>query len=77
MKREKFDQMQKQLSKLSALFAAIGSIAITVEQTGENSSTVTGDNVGLISNLNYLSEMKDSIIDEITEMMQPEIEDES
>lgn len=77
MKRETFDQIQKQLSKLSALFAATGSIAITVEQNGINSSCLTGDNMGLITNLNYLSEMKDGIIDEITEMMQLEIEAES
>lgn len=77
MKKEKFEQIQKQLSKLSALFAAVGSIAISVEQTGLNSSAIIGDNIGLISNLNYLSEIKDTIIDEITDLMQPEIEAES
>lgn len=65
MKEESFVKIEKNLSKLSAIFAAVGSIAITVEQTGINSISVTGENLELITNLNYLAEIKDDLIDEV------------
>ena len=74
MNDSKFSQIENNLNRLSALFAAIGSIAITVEQTSENSSMVTGEGISLMSNLNYLAEMKDEIIDN-TEMILAQLRD--
>lgn len=66
MNKSLTEKISKNLSKLSALFAAQGAIALSIHTLGFEASSVVGETTGLITNLNYLEELKEQLMEEIT-----------
>ncbi len=69
MKEEMKIQIEQKLGKLSALFASQGSILLAIHALGVDAFSITGDNTAMITNLAYLSEMKDQLLDEIMQSL--------
>ncbi|MBS4060680.1 MAG: hypothetical protein KG029_09790 [Bacteroidetes bacterium] len=67
MKEEIKNQIEQNLGKLSALFASQGSILLAIHALGVDALSITGDSTQLTTNLAYLSEIKDHLINEIKE----------
>lgn len=67
MKEEIKNQIEQNLGKLSALFASQGAILLAIHALGYDAYSITGDNTAMITNLAYLSEMKDQLLNEIKE----------
>lgn len=60
---ERFEKIENNLHRLSSLFSAVGSMAITLDHTSGESYLTSDDNMDIVYHLNYLSEIKDSLVD--------------
>jgi lauroyl/myristoyl acyltransferase len=69
MKEEMKNQIEQNLGKLSALFASQGAILLAIHALGVDALTTTGSSTQLITNLAYLSEMKDQLLNEIMQSL--------
>lgn len=67
--REKIEAISEKVQKLGAMQNAIAAIALTIHTHGSEAYSVLGENNEFVENLAYLKSMKDTIIQEINDVI--------
>jgi hypothetical protein len=60
------NQIINNVNKTSSLFASLASMTMLLNDRGTEGSTITGDNLELLTNIQSLKELQDELIEKIT-----------